>query len=704
MNALKFIVHCAFALFALHGAQAQIPAGGTPLTPGDFLGTARRPASSGSARSQIVDVEHAGFQQAVRVEVLHEAGDAWSVEIGNNTVAPVKKGDVALIHFWARGTESSDETGEVFFTVYAQKAAPDWDKSLHRGVSVGAVWREFFYPFEFIEDYAAGQAAINFGVGSRRQTIEVAGFEVLHYGTSLQVDDLPQVKLTYGGREPDAPWRSAAADRIKEHRQGAFTLKVFGADGQPLPDAEIEVEMQRHAFLFGSALQIRRLSSNAAEDVIYREKVLELFNAASNENALKWPPWDGDWGSNFSREKALAGFEWLKANGLHRRGHVLVWPGWSNLPQSIKDLEGNPDAATLMPPLIIEHIDEITQMMRDLVQEWDVINEPYHNHDVMDLSGDAVMVDWFAAARRNLPTAPLFLNDFSILSNSGQDIAHQNHYEKTIQYLVDQGAPITGIGMQGHFGDNVTAPAKVLSLLDRYARFGLDIKITEFDINTSDQELINDYTRDFMTAIFSHPAVTGLQFWGFWEKAHWRPAAAFYAADWTPRPHVQIYKDLVFDQWWTRLKGETDTSGQFSDRGFYGDYEVRVRSGGETFTSGFVLTPESETITVQLAATNIQGSQEQPDRFNLQQNYPNPFNPTTTIRYALAAPTSVRLKVYNSLGQHVKTLVDASQAAGAQEVIWDGTDHANQQAGAGTYIYELATEHSTLQRPMMLLR
>ncbi|MBT5328954.1 MAG: T9SS type A sorting domain-containing protein [Gemmatimonadetes bacterium] len=113
--------------------------------------------------------------------------------------------------------------------------------------------------------------------------------------------------------------------------------------------------------------------------------------------------------------------------------------------------------------------------------------------------------------------------------------------------------------------------------------------------------------------------------------------------------------------------------------------------------------PDSETITVQLAATNIRESQDQPDRFNLEQNYPNPFNPSTTIRYALAAPTSVRLKVYNSLGQHIKTLVDASQAAGAQEVIWDGTDHANQPASAGTYIYELATEHSTLQRPMLLL-
>ena len=115
------------------------------------------------------------------------------------------------------------------------------------------------------------------------------------------------------------------------------------------------------------------------------------FIFTRNENALKWPPWEGDWGTNFSRDKTLAGFEWLKANHIHRRGHVLVWPSWRNLPQRLKAFEGHPDAATLVPPLIIDHIDEITQSTRDLVQEWDVINEPYTNHDIMDLRDDGVV-------------------------------------------------------------------------------------------------------------------------------------------------------------------------------------------------------------------------------------------------------------------------------------------------------------------------
>ena len=485
---------------------------------------------------------------------------------------------------------------------------------------MGLAWREFFYPFEFIDQYDAGAAAINFGVGSRRQTIEIAGFEVLHYGSSLSVSDLPQTSLTYAGRAPDAAWRQRAEERIRQHRQGDFTLQIIDSAGQPVADTPVEVTMQRHAFLFGSALQMWRLTSETDENQTYRAKVQELFNAASNENALKWPPWDGDWGqTNFSRAKTLAGFAWLKDHGFHRRGHVLVWPGWRNLPQSINDMADQADAATAIPPLVIDHIDEITQATEGLVEEWDVINEPYTNHDLMDLSGDHVMVEWFQAARRNLPAAPLYLNDYNILSNNGQDVAHQNHYEQTIQYLLDQGAPITGLGMQGHFGDQATAPAKLLALLDRFGRFGLDIKITEFDINTTDQALLNDYTRDFMTVVFSHPAVAGLQWWGFGEKAHWRPNAALYNADWSPRPHAQIYKDLVFDQWWTRQQGKTSADGQFSGRGFYGSYQVEVRLGDEVFTAPFTLEADMETVPIRLdAATTIRDTEAQPARFNLE--------------------------------------------------------------------------------------
>ena len=109
------------------------------------------------------------------------------------------------------------------------------------------------------------------------------------------------------------------------------------------------------------------------------------------------------------------------------------------------------------------------------------------------------------------------LNDYDILSAHGANRAHQDHFEATARFLLDSGAPITGLGMQGHFGASPTSMATVKRVLDRYAALGLSIRITEFDVNTADEALQADYTRDFLTMVFSHPAVTGFQMWGFWE-------------------------------------------------------------------------------------------------------------------------------------------------------------------------------------------
>ena len=73
----------------------------------------------------------------------------------------------------------------------------------------------------------------------------------------------------------------------------------------------------------------------------------------------------------------------------------------------------------------------------------------------------------------------------------------------------------------------------------------------------------------------------------------------------------------------------------------------------------------------------------------LAQNHPNPFNPSTGIRYDLAADGLVTLKVYNTLGQEVATLVDGYQSAGSQSVTWDGRNSAGNTVSSGIYIYTL---------------
>ncbi len=96
-----------------------------------------------------------------------------------------------------------------------------------------------------------------------------------------------------------------------------------------------------------------------------------------------------------------------------------------------------------------------------------------------------------------------------------------------------------------------------------------------------------------------------------------------------------------------------------------------------------------------------------PRVFRLEQNYPNPFNPETTISYQLSAVSNVRLVIYNTLGQKVKTLVSERQPAGVFSVEWDGRDDRGRVVPGGVYFYRLTVDGSkTLAqtRKMILMK
>ena len=92
------------------------------------------------------------------------------------------------------------------------------------------------------------------------------------------------------------------------------------------------------------------------------------------------------------------------------------------------------------------------------------------------------------------------------------------------------------------------------------------------------------------------------------------------------------------------------------------------------------------------------------NKFTLHQNYPNPFNPTTTIDYALSANNHVTLKIYNLIGQEVRTLVNLYQVSGHHEAMWDGKDNHGQSVSSGIYLYRLQVGSQTITKKMTLLR
>jgi hypothetical protein len=89
---------------------------------------------------------------------------------------------------------------------------------------------------------------------------------------------------------------------------------------------------------------------------------------------------------------------------------------------------------------------------------------------------------------------------------------------------------------------------------------------------------------------------------------------------------------------------------------------------------------------------------------HLEANMPNPFNPVTTIRFTLEHATPVKLVVYNTAGQRVRTLIDGARYAGSHNIVWDGKDAMGRKCASGVYVSRLITPKMTDVRKMMLVR
>lgn len=88
----------------------------------------------------------------------------------------------------------------------------------------------------------------------------------------------------------------------------------------------------------------------------------------------------------------------------------------------------------------------------------------------------------------------------------------------------------------------------------------------------------------------------------------------------------------------------------------------------------------------------------------MRQNYPNPFNATTVVYFQLPEASRVKLGVYNTLGQVVRTLVDEQRARGAHQVQWDGKNVDGLDIASGLYFVRMKAGDFVGVRKMVLLR
>lgn len=600
------------------------------------------------------------FTQARRRVVTQQANpwDAGHLYISSTNIA---SGDKCLIMIWLR-SEGAD--GKV--NIFAENNVT-YFKEAFATVNVKPEWRLYAVPFQSQAAYAAGALNIGLHLAFNNQTIEVGGAACLNYKNTVFFSQLPVFLQndSYPGQEPDAPWRAEAAASIEQIRKANLTVEVRKTNGQPAPNAVVKVEMLQHDFKFGTAVISSKFNGGDDYDPVYEQKLLNLdaqghgFNEVVFENDLKWPGWEQHWYS--SQPEIADDVQWLHDHGISVRGHNLVWPGWNYSP---------PDINAGATPAYIKnrmraHIEDILTYpgIGNEMTDWDVLNEITTNNDYANhfastpgyITGRELYPEIFKQAD-SLANAPKwYLNDYVAIEQGDSPSNGIAAWRSRIDELLAAGAPIDGLGFQGHFSASPTGIPRVKEIYDEFWNaYGLEAKVTEYDIDKLvPAQTQAAYMRDILTITFAHPSMKGFLMWGFWDGAHWTANAPIFREDWSLKPSGEAFISQVFDEWWTNESGFSNADGEYFVRGFKGYYKVSVacENGGEDVRYLWLL----QDTTLVFDNVCLVGTQEPVHAFGLQVS-PTLATDEVNITWEHAgAPVPIVLRMSDVLGQVLET-------------------------------------------------
>lgn len=523
-------------------------------------------------------------------EVFSNAKSHFAIQARWKSNEAIKKGDVLLARLSMRTVYAKQESGESSINFYVDSKTGGRSVSIFLGA--GPEWKNFDIPFVINADTPAGEAEINITFGALAQKVEIANIEVLNFGNKIKIEQLPITRFSYAGREANAAWREDALKRIEEIRTAPLNIQVVDENGSPLTGAKVKVQLLQSDFIWGTAAKEDLLGDNLPNSAQYKKVLKEFFNTAVIENGFKSPRWNSS-----AQAQTKRAFEWLEKQGFRQRGHNLVWMGWKFNDPEFKELALKDTAAFSIS--IIKDIKEKIAYTKGRVIAWDVINEYNHEQDFLKYLPKDIAVKYYKLAKELDPKAQLFMNEYAML-NSIESPRNIKTYLDTIASMRSKGAPIDGIGIQGHVGRQPRNPTQVISDLDMFEKTGLPVQITEFDVNTPDEELQADYTRDFLIACYSHPVITGFVKWGFWQNAHWKPDAAMFRADWTPKPSAAVWREWVLSKWKTSFTKTTSQAGKIESRGHLGKYEITITKGNKTKKMMYQLSKNAEPLVAKL--------------------------------------------------------------------------------------------------------
>jgi len=502
--------------------------------------------------------------ETVRARFQVKAGaNPWEHSIGTANSQPILPGETVYFVGDMRSQVRSRAT------VFYELASEPHTKYLSAAVRLTPEWKTFKFAAAVPRALAPGQGQLTIFLGYESGEVEFRNLRVTNRGMQAP-NSLPETRDYYGGVPIDDSWKKAAEERIARLRQADITVMVVDRAGKPVPGAQVRARMNRHAFRFGTAAPAQLINENEK----FRETLKRLFNTVTFENDLKWFQFTGA-----DYRPVDSAINWLNANGFQVRGHTLVWGSERNIPREAWALSNDE-----LRRAIEARVVTTAERFRGKVYLWDVVNEARTELALWERIGWEWFPRTYALAHRADPGAKLCYNDFAITEDAETGPGPRTVVKERIQRLIDAKAPFDVIGIQGHVGVPITPMPKVLEILDDYAKFGKELEITEYDLGVWDDAVHGKHMEDFLTASFSHPAVTAFIMWGFWEGAHWRAneGGHLFRRDWSERPAVAAYENLVKKKWWTDATVRADARGRARIRGFKGDYTVTVTANGRT--------------------------------------------------------------------------------------------------------------------------
>ncbi|MER7872705.1 endo-1,4-beta-xylanase [Streptomyces solisilvae] len=263
---------------------------------------------------------------------------------------------------------------------------------------------------------------------------------------------------------------------------------------------------------FGAAVAANHLGESQYAATLDTE-----FNAVTPENEMKWDAVESSRNSfNFSSADQIVGH--AQGKGMKIRGHTLVWH--SQLPGWVGGLN-----ATDLRSAMNNHITKVMQHYQGKIYAWDVVNEAFQDGNsgarrsspFQDKLGNGFIEEAFRTARAADPNAKLCYNDYN---TDGQN-AKSNAVYNLVKDFKARGVPIDCVGFQSHFNSQSPVPSDYQQNLQRFADLGVDVQITELDIEGSGSAQADNYRR-VTQACLAVSRCTGMTVWGIPDKYSWR--------------------------------------------------------------------------------------------------------------------------------------------------------------------------------------